>query len=79
MIVKRNQYQNKLIRHKHNDFIKIISGIRRCGKSYLLFNLFKNHLLQQKVNSSHIITIELDNFKDEKYSDSPIKRELTIY
>ena len=69
MIVKRDQYLNKLIRHKHNDFIKIISGIRRCGKSYLLFNLFKNHLLQQKVDSSHIITIELDNFKDEKYQN----------
>lgn len=69
MIIKRDQYLNKLIRHKHNDFVKIISGIRRCGKSYLLFNLFKNHLLQRKVDLSHIITIELDNFKDEKYQN----------
>ena len=45
MEIKRDLYLNKLIGHKHNGFIKIVSGIRRSGKSYLLFEIFKNHLL----------------------------------
>ena len=44
-IVQRNRYLNQLIRHKHNCLIKIIRGIRRCGKSYLPSELFKTHLL----------------------------------
>ena len=69
MLINRDYYLNKLISHKHNTFIKIVTGIRRCGKSYLLFELFKNHLIQQGVPLSHIITIELDNYKDEKYQN----------
>ena len=70
MNINRDSYLNKLIRHKHNGFIKIISGIRRCGKSYLLFELFKNHLLkEQSVPESHIITIQLDDRKYLKYQD----------
>ena len=67
MNINRDYYLNKLIRHKHNGFIKIISGIRRCGKSYMLFELFKNHLLKQGVSDSHIIKIQLDNRKHQKY------------
>ena len=65
--IKRDKYLNKLISHKQNGLIKIISGIRRCGKSYLLFELFKNHLLQEKVESNHIIQIALDDFANKKY------------
>ena len=46
MRIKRDLYLNKLIKHKHNGFVKIISGIRRSGKSFLLFELFKEHLLE---------------------------------
>lgn len=45
MIISRDLYLNRLIAHRHNGLIKIITGIRRCGKSFLLFNLFKNFLL----------------------------------
>ena len=44
MEIKRDIYLNKLINKKHNGLIKVVTGIRRCGKSYLLFNLFKDHL-----------------------------------
>lgn len=44
MEIKRNIYLSKLISKKHNGLIKVVTGIRRCGKSYLLFNLFKKHL-----------------------------------
>ena len=47
MEIKRNIYLNKLISKKHNGLIKVVTGIRRCGKSYLLFNLFKDHLLAE--------------------------------
>ena len=45
MEIKRDMYLNKLIRHKGNGMVKIITGVRRCGKSYLLFKLFRDHLI----------------------------------
>ena len=54
---------NDLINRMHNGMIKVVTGIRRCGKSYLLFNIFKNYLLEQGVPASHIIMIELDQRK----------------
>lgn len=69
MNINRDSYLNRLINHKHNGFIKIVSGIRRCGKSYLLFELFKNHLQKQGIPDSHIITIQLDNRKYLKYQN----------
>ena len=50
MEIKRDSYLNKLIRKKNNGLIKIVTGVRRCGKSYLLFNLFHNHLLEEGVD-----------------------------
>lgn len=51
----------------HNGMIKVVTGIRRCGKSYLIFTIFKNYLLEQGVDENHIISIELDQRKDKKY------------
>ncbi len=70
MIIKRDIYLNRLISHKHNGRVKIITGIRRCGKSFLLFNLFKEHLFEQGVKSDHIIEIAFDDFRYKKYRDS---------
>ncbi len=69
MIIPRDTYLNKLIAHKHNHLIKIITGLRRCGKSYLLFKLFKQHLLENGVLPSHIIEIELDDRLNKKLRD----------
>ena len=69
MDIKRDQYLNDLLNRMHNGMIKVVTGIRRCGKSYLLFNIFKNYLLEQGVPVSHIITIELDQRKNKKYRD----------
>lgn len=69
MDIKRDKYLNDLINRMHNGMIKVVTGIRRCGKSYFLFNIFKNYLLEQGVPVSHIITIELDQRKNKKYRD----------
>lgn len=72
MEIKRNKYLNDLINRMHNGMIKVVTGIRRCGKSYLLFNIFKNFLLEQEVPASHIIMIELDQRKNKKYRDPDV-------
>ncbi len=69
MEIKRDHYLNKLIMKKHNGLIKVITGIRRCGKSYLLFSLFKNHLLEKGIDKSHIIEMAFDSFENKKYRD----------
>ena len=61
MEIRRDIYLNKLIRKKGNGLIKIVTGIRRCGKSYLLFRLFHNHLSESGVDNAHIIEIALDD------------------
>ena len=68
--IKRDVYLNKLISRKENGLIKIITGIRRCGKSYLLDPLFKNSLLESGVKPDHIIKLELDKEENAKYRDS---------
>ena len=69
MKIERNLYLTQLIDRKHNGLIKIVSGVRRCGKSYLLFKLFRQHLIDNSVPEDHIITIALDNYEQEKYCD----------
>ena len=70
MIFKREKYINKLISHQNNKRIKIITGIRRCGKSYLLFELFKNHLKTAGVKDNHIIEIQFDDIKNKELRDA---------
>lgn len=72
MEIKRDYYLNKLITKKHNGLIKVITGIRRCGKSYLLFTLFRNHLTKSGVADDHIIEIPFDSFENKKYRDPEI-------
>ena len=67
MEIKRDIYLQKLINRMHNGMIKVITGIRRVGKSYLLFTLFRNYLKSQGVAADHIIAIELDTLKNERY------------
>lgn len=67
MNINRDKYLNDLINRMHNGMIKVVTGIRRCGKSYLIFTIFKNYLLKQGIDESHIICIELDQRKDRKY------------
>ena len=59
----RKDYLKALIKRKHNGLVKIVTGIRRCGKSYLLSNLFKRHLLSNGVEEDHIIEINLEDRK----------------
>ena len=67
MEIRRDIYLNKLISKKHNGLIKVVTGMRRCGKSYLLFNLFKEYLVNEGVNENHIIEIAFDSFENRKY------------
>ena len=67
MEIKRYSYLRKLIDRQHNGLVKVITGIRRCGKSYLLFELFYKYLKEQGVDDSHIIKLALDDRKNKKY------------
>ena len=69
MRIERPSYMEKLINRQCNGLIKIITGVRRCGKSYLLFNIFKEHLLNNGVLESHIISIALDDRKNKALRD----------
>ncbi len=69
MIIQRPEYLNELIRAQGNHLIKIITGIRRCGKSFLLFDLFHNYLKSTGVNDDHMIEIALDDRANIKYRD----------
>ena len=64
MEIRRDFYLDKLIKRKNNGLIKVITGIRRCGKSYLLNNLFYHHLLESGVDADHIIRFAFDSADD---------------
>lgn len=68
--INRDLYLNSIIDRKENGMIKVITGIRRCGKSYLLDPLFKNYLLSQGIPEDHIIKLELDSIENEEYRDA---------
>ena len=67
--IKRDTYLQKLIEKKENGLIKVVTGIRRCGKSFLLFTLYKDYLIQSGIKEENIMAIALDDDKDIKYRD----------
>lgn len=67
MNIKRDKYLNDLINRMHNGMIKVVTGIRRSGKSYLIFKIFYEYLLSQGTKKNHIISIELDRRENKKY------------
>ena len=69
MKIERPIYLQKLIDRKHNGMVKIITGMRRCGKSYLLFNLFVEHLKREGIDEQHIIAIDLENIYNERFRE----------
>ncbi|MBE6283164.1 MAG: ATP-binding protein [Mediterranea massiliensis] len=84
MEIKRDLYLDKLIRSMHNGMIKVVTGIRRCGKSYLLFNLFSDYLKAQGIDDGHIIKVDLEDRRNKnlrnpdallEYIDAHIAKE----
>ncbi len=72
MEIKRDIYLNKLISKKHNGLVKVVTGVRRCGKSYLLFNLFRDHLAEEDVADDHIIEVAFDSYENKKFRDPEV-------
>lgn len=72
MDIKRDAYLQQLIERKDNGMIKVITGIRRCGKSFLLFNIFKRYLLENGADAEHIIEIALDGIENEELRDPKV-------
>ena len=75
MEIKRDYYLNQLIDRIDNGLIKIITGIRRCGKSYLLDPIFKTYLMNQGIDKSHIIKLDLDERENLKYKNPDLLNE----
>ena len=69
MEIKRDIHLGRLIRSKHNGMIKVVTGLRRCGKSYLLMNLFRQHLLNEGVREDHIVMLDLENRRNKSLRD----------
>lgn len=78
LVIKRDLYLNKLIRKKNNGSIKIITGLRRSGKSYLLNNLYYDYLLSEGVKQEQIIKLALDDDRNREYRD-PDKLSAFLY
>lgn len=70
--IRRDTYLNKLISKRHNSLIKVVTGVRRCGKSYLLFELFREYLRNDHVPDDHIIEMAFDAYENKKYQDSEV-------
>lgn len=67
MEVSRSDYIKRLSSKRGNGLVKIVTGVRRCGKSYLLFNLFRKHLIAEGVPDNHIISLALDNYANKRF------------
>ena len=76
--IKRDSYLNKLIKRKENGRIKVITGIRRSGKSFLLNPIFKNYLLESGIDEDHIINLDLDYIENKKYHDPNVLFEYVM-
>ena len=72
MEIRRDNYLKQLVERKNNGMVKVVTGIRRCGKSYLLFTLFKRYLLENGVAPDHVIEIALDGIEDEELRDPKV-------
>lgn len=72
MVIERNLYLNQLISHRHNGMVKVITGIRRSGKSYLLSRLFKKYLKDEGVDDEHIIEMAFDDFGNREYRNPEV-------
>ena len=70
ILFDRKQYVNQLIESRHNGMIKVVTGIRRSGKSYLLFTLYRNWLMAQGVPADHIIAVDLEKRSLRNIDDS---------
>ena len=68
-MIERPHYLEKLVQREKNGLVKVITGIRRCGKSYLLFKIYKDHLLGKDVKEDHIISVILDDVKNKELRD----------
>lgn len=77
-MIKREKYLKKLIDSKHINLIKVITGIRRCGKSYLLDPIFINHLKSCGVDDNHIIKVNLDDVNNKKFRDPNVLNEYIL-
>ena len=66
MIIQRKKYLDMLISGEGNNLVKIVTGVRRCGKSFLLFKLFRNYLIEKGVDEQHIIELSLDDLRNKK-------------
>jgi predicted AAA+ superfamily ATPase len=75
MLIERNIYLQRLIDRKENGMIKVITGIRRCGKSYLLFNIYRDWLINSGVSEDHIIMVGLDDEQNEELLDRKLLGE----
>ena len=69
MEIKRDHYLEQLISKMNNGLVKVVTGMRRCGKSYLLFNIFKEYLISKGIDKNHIIEISFDTFESKKFCD----------
>ena len=69
MEIKRDHYLEQLISKMNNGLVKVVTGMRRCGKSYLLFNIFKEYLRSKGIDKNHIIEISFDTFESKKFCD----------
>ena len=72
MEIRRDRYLNRLLDRRQNGLIKVVTGMRRCGKSYLLFKLFRERLLSEGVDESHIIGIAFDTFENRRFRDPEV-------
>ena len=79
MEIKRDKYLNSIIQRKKNKLIKVVTGLRRSGKSYLLNNLFKSYLLQNNVSKSQIICFSFDNLEDVAKLDKYLPEQPTLF
>ena len=70
MIIKRDKYLHDLVDRMHNGMVKVVTGVRRCGKTYLLFDIFRNHLRGLGISDAHVIELALDDEQNAPYRDS---------